>query len=176
MAKEIIQETVFESGSLANIKLWLGAALVQVAIAEVLSLFCGWLPDMKFSNYLATTVWEPYAPCYSGAALLLGFYISPVVMKGKGARSTWLIGVLWIAYGFFDSARTWVPGWPNEPSRWVYAAANLFGTMEQCGESKCMSELIFTAPGAIAIAYSAGALAYKLWRRVAGARSASRTA
>jgi len=163
----MIQPPITEPGSLSKLWTWLRAVGLQLFVAEFVSFFCGWLPEVKFSSNFTNTGWEPYSPAITCAALALGFYLSPVVLKTKGAASTWMIGVLWLCYGFFETAKGWSPASSDQPTRWAYAATNLFGKTDQCSGSDCMGELFFTTPCSVAVAYSIGAIAYRCWQRVA---------
>jgi hypothetical protein len=162
----VIQAPTTDLSSLSKLWTWLRAVAVQFVVAEALSFFCGWLPEVKFSRYLINTSWEPYSPAITCAAFALGCYLSPVIFKMKGAASTWIIGVLWRGYGFLDMARNWSSTWSSQPSRWAEASINLFGKTEQCGATECLGELMFTAPCAVAMAYSMGAITYICWQRV----------
>jgi hypothetical protein len=161
-----IQEPVSEGGSLAPVKRWLGAVILQFVIAEVVSFFCGWLPEIKFGPQLQNSGWEPYSIFITIAALILGFYLSPVILKGKGAAWTWIVGVLWLAFNFFDLAKDWSPGWSSAADRWAYAVNDLFGKTGQCSGSECLGELIVTTPCSVAVAYSAGALVFRAWKAI----------
>jgi len=161
-----IQESVPEGGSLAPVKRWLGAVILQFVFAEVVSFLCGGLPEAKFQQRFADNNLGAFAPFITCAGLILGFYLSPIIMKGKGAAWTWLIGILLLAYGISKLAIHWSPQETSEPTRWAYAVANVFGNPDQCDRTGCVNEMIFTTPCSVAVAYSIGAIVFRGWEMV----------
>jgi hypothetical protein len=74
----------------------------------------------------------------------------------RAALWVWVLGFYWLLLGVWDLSRHWSPAWDYHPTRWSFAAANLFGP--DCGDTECLWELLVTYPFAASVVYSVFAL------------------
>ena len=108
------------------------------------SIIIGFLPEAFLSRYYVNTGIEPFVPAIAVTGLALG-----IAFSGRGARWTWIFGLLWLAVGVYAS--------PSDGS-WAHAMGNLFARTSACSDSECIGELLFTMPSVASVAYSVGAL------------------
>lgn len=108
------------------------------------SFIVGFLPEAFLSRYYVNTGIEPFAPAIAATGLALG-----IAFSGRGARWTWIFGLLWLGVGVYES---------RGGGSWAHAMANLFGPTSACSDSECLGELLFTMPSVASVAYSVGAL------------------
>jgi hypothetical protein len=144
---------------------WLVYLLLHCFVAVIVSALIGFFPEAYFGNLYHNTRIEPFLPVIGITALLLGYFASPR-LGSKAAVFTWIFGVAWIIYGFYDMGRYWEASWSTQPTRWSYVIANLFGKGDKCSGSECLGELVFTMPLVTTCTYSLGAALSKLRRRV----------
>lgn len=131
--------------------------VVQYFVAVAGGMIVGFLPEALLSRAYYNTGLEPYSPAIALTAFLLGYFISPRVRKGQAATFVWVVGLLWLMYGMYDSVGYWSASWSPEKTRWGYMLANLFGPTAKCGGSECAGELLFTTPFTASVTYSIAA-------------------
>ncbi len=131
--------------------------LAQYLVAVAGAMIIGFLPEALLSRAYYNTGIEPYSPAIALTAFLLGYFVSPRVRKGQAATFVWVVGLLWLIYGMYDSVGYWSASWSPEKTRWAYMLADLFGPTDKCSGSECMGELIFTTPFAASVMYSIAA-------------------
>jgi hypothetical protein len=124
----------------------------------VVHVFVGLFPEGAFSRYIDPRL-EPFGPIVALTTVAIGYFFSQKIAT-RAATSVWIVGVLWMSYGIYDSTSTWSREWSTQPTRWSYATANLFSL--HCSGTECLGELIFTIPFVAAIAYTLGAWLRKL--------------
>jgi hypothetical protein len=142
-----------------NVKEWLKAVMVQSFVAAFGSIVIGFFPELLTEKLTSNSVFEPYSPAIAVVALLLGYFFSFRVLKMTGATFTWIVGLLWLGFGVYDTAHGWNASWSVEPTRWQYVVANLFGKTSQCSGTECLGEFIYTTPCIALFMYSLGAVA-----------------
>jgi hypothetical protein len=142
-----------------NVKEWLIAVMVQSFVAAFGSMVIGFFPELLTEKLTSNSAFEPYSPAIAVVALLLGYFFSFRVWEMKGATSTWIVGLVWLGFGVYETAHGWNASWSVEPTVWQYVVANLFGKTSQCSGTECLGELIFTTPCIALFMYSLGAVA-----------------
>jgi hypothetical protein len=135
----------------------LGLLLLHWVFLTVASMTIGLFLEAVLGRFWTDTVLEPFAPGIALAAFLTGYFVVSGSNRSRAATWTWIVGVLWLAYGIYDAARFWDPRFYLERSRWMYAYANLFTPPPRCSASECLGELIFTMPFTASVMYSIGA-------------------
>jgi hypothetical protein len=139
---------------------WVAHYFVAVAGGMII----GFLPEALVSRMYYNTGLEPYSPMIAVTAFLLGYFAAGRIFSGRAATFVWIIGLVWIVFGIYDTTRYWSASWSPEKTRWGYALANLFGPTVKCSGSECLAELFFTTPLTASITYSVGAYLRK-WRK-----------
>ena len=153
-------EKVWLGSERDHIPLWLRTLLSLVAqyvVAVGGAMIIGLLPEAYLSRFYYNTDLNPYSPAIALAALVLGYLVSVRIRKGQAATFVWVVGLLWLAFGMYDSTRNWSASWSPEKTRWAYIVANFLGPTYACSGSECLNELFFTTPFTASIAYSIGA-------------------
>jgi hypothetical protein len=136
---------------------WPIALLGQFIVAVVGGMALGFLPEAAASSLYYNTTFEPYSPMMAISAFALGYFASPLILKGRAARFTWVLGFVWLLFGMWDQTRYWSAGWSQQNTRFGYALAHLFGRSDKCSDSECIAELLFTTPFAASVMYSVAA-------------------
>lgn len=131
--------------------------LAQYFVAVVGAMIIGFLPEVLLSRGYYNTAFAPFSPAIASIAFFLGYFASPRIRKGQAAAFVWVVGLLWLIYGMYDSVGYWSASWSPEKTRWSYMLANLFGPTDKCSGSECIGELIFTTPFAASVMYSLAA-------------------
>src|ERR1700733_8322102 len=147
------------NGFAHNVTEWLIAVIVESVVAVFGSIVIGFFPELLTESLINISVFHPYSPAIAVIALLLGYFFSFRVLKMKGATFTWIVGLLWLGFGVYDTARGWNASWSVEPTSWQYVVANLFGKTSQCSGTECLGEFIYTTPSIALFMYSLGAVA-----------------
>ena len=133
------------------------AVIGQFVLAVIVSAVPGLLLDALLDSHYHNLFLDKNWPVPAIFALLLGYFLDPPVTRRIGATSVWIVGLLWLGAGIWDTSSGWSPKWSTEPSRWVYMVHSLFGKTTQCSGSECMGELVFTMPFIVSVTYSLGA-------------------
>jgi hypothetical protein len=136
---------------------WLALLFLHCFFLAAASITVGFFLEVALGSYLVNTRLEPFAPMIALVALLTGYFVVSPGKKRRAASWTWLVGVLWLAFGIYDTASGWDASWSHEKSRWSYAYANLFAPPPRCSGSECLGEAIFTMPFTASVMYSIGA-------------------
>ena len=136
---------------------WPISCVVHYLVAVVGGMLLGFLPEAVASRMYYNTGLEPYSPMIAVAAFLLGYFAASRILNARAATFVWIIGLVWIVFGIYDTTRYWSASWSPEKTRWGYALANLFGPTLRCSGSDCLGELFFTTPFTASITYSVGA-------------------
>jgi len=137
--------------------MWLFAVIAQFVLAVIVSAVPGILLEAFLDSQFHNSFLDNYWLLPALIALLLGYFLDPPVTKRVGAPWVWIVGLLWLAVGIWETSSGWSPAWSTEPNRWIYMAHSLFGKTAQCSGSECMSELVFTMPFIASVTYSLGA-------------------
>jgi hypothetical protein len=138
-------------------KEWLLLLLLHCGFLAVASVTLGFFLEITFGHYWVDTPLEPFSPMIALVAVFSGYFVVGRGQSRHAAAWTWTVGVLWLAYGIYDTARGWDPSWSHENTRWAYAYANLFAPPPRCSGSECLGEAIFTMPFTASVMYSIGA-------------------
>ncbi|MGA3264584.1 MAG: hypothetical protein ABSC47_11130 [Terracidiphilus sp.] len=141
----------FKHSLFHKVGIWLFALFGQFFLAVILSTVLGFFPEVVFDSRIQNTALAPFFPVIAIVALLLGYFLHPVVTKRIGATSVWIVGLLWLGYGIWETSSGWSPSWSAEPTRWSYMAHNLFGKTPQCSATECLGELIYTIPFVVSV-------------------------
>jgi hypothetical protein len=142
---------------MADYDSWAKSLFLHYLVGVVGGMVIGFLPEAELSRIYYNTGLEPYAPAIAITALLLGYFVSVHIGKGRAATSAWVLGLLWMFFGIYDTTRYWSASWSVEKTRWGYVLANLFGPTLKCSGSECLGELFFTTPFTASVTYSIGA-------------------
>jgi hypothetical protein len=139
---------------------WLTLLLLHCVFLAVISMAVGLFLEAALGRYWVDTGLEPFAPMIALVALLTGYFAVSPGKRQRAAAWTWTVGVLWLAFGIYDTAwgsDAWNPMWSNQKTRLAYVIANLFSSTNKCRDSECIGELIFTIPFTASVMYSIGA-------------------
>jgi hypothetical protein len=123
----------------------------------------GFFLEASLSHLWINTGLEPYSPMIAFVALFSGYFVVSRMSSGQSQHAAawiWTIGVVWLAFGIYDTAwgsDAWDARWSPEKTRFAYVIANLFGPTDRCSGSECLGELIFTTPFTATVLYSIGA-------------------
>jgi hypothetical protein len=143
---------------------WPLSLVAHYFVAVAGGMIIGFLPEALVSRMYYNTGLEPYSPMIAVTAFLLGYFAAGRIFSGRAATFVWIIGLVWIVFGIYDTTRYWSASWSPEKTRWGYALANLFGPTVKCSGSECLAELFFTTPLTASITYSVRAYLRK-WRK-----------
>ncbi len=143
-------------------ELWPVSLIAHYLVAVAGGMMIGALPEAFLSRLYYNTGLEPFAPTIAITALLLGYFVSHRVFRARAATWTWIIGLLWLAFGIYDETKFWSASWSSEKTRAGYALAEFFGPASKCGDSECLCEVFYTMPFVASVMYSLGAY---LWKR-----------
>ena len=127
---------------------------VHFFVAEILGFVVGLLPQLAIDRFVRDKWYEPFVPGMALTAILLGYFLSRFIGRGRGAVWVWAIGFLFIA--------PWIYSGLQSKHGWDWMMRNIFGPTKACNETECMGELFATIPFVISVAYSIGALLRKL--------------
>jgi len=152
-----IEATTSESGSASSVGHTVKLAFLHWVVGTAASVLIGFLPEAFLSRYYFDTRIEAFSPAIAGTAFILGIGFSGRFKNGRGAAWVWVFGLLWLAIGIDGLQASWNPAWSTQRSSWQYAMVNLFGPTSACSASECLSELAYTMPFAVSVAYSIGA-------------------
>lgn len=130
---------------------------VQYVVAVAGAMIIGFGPEAVLGRAYYNTYLEPYSPAIALIGFLLGYFVSPRVRKGKAATFVWVVGLLWLIYGMYDSVGYWSASWSPEKTRLGYILANFFGPTDKCSATECAGEFLFTTPFTASVAYSIAA-------------------
>jgi hypothetical protein len=90
-------------------------------------------PEALISRVYYNTGLEPYSPAIAASSFLLGYFVGYRLLSLRAASWPWLIGIMWLLFGFHELTSYWHASWSPEKTSWGYALANLFGPTLKCG-------------------------------------------
>jgi hypothetical protein len=154
------EEKAWFGGDRSHIPSWMRFSVslaVQCFVAVVGAMVIGFPLEALLERGYDNTGLAAYSPAIAFTAFLLGAFVSRRIRKGQAANFVWVIGLLWMMCGMFDSMNGWSASWSPEKTRWGYMLAELFGPTNKCSDSECLFELLFTTPFTASITYSIGA-------------------
>ncbi len=137
------EKKLSKSEKFNSVKYTLMFAFLYWAAATGTTFAIGFLPEAFLSRYYINTGIEPFAPVIAAIGLALG-----IAFSGRGARWTWLFGLLWLSIGIYEIRGS---------GSWAHAMETLFAPTSACSDSECLGELLFTMPSVASVAFSVGA-------------------
>src|SRR5215467_112689 len=82
---------------------WIAHYFVAVAAGMII----GFLPEALVGQTYYNTGLEPYSPMIAVTAFLLGYFAAGRILNGRGATLVWIIGLVWMLFGIYDTTRYW---------------------------------------------------------------------
>lgn len=127
--------------------------------AVFVSFIVGFFPEGLVEGWYQNTPLQAFVPCMSTVAILLGIFVArSSSLADKRARWAWIPGLFWFGFGVHDilfagngvlQTGAWVGSTPFR-----FLLDNLFGGTSKCGDTECLSELMYTMPLVVSTAYS----------------------
>ncbi len=135
-------------------------------VCFALSLPVGGSLEYFLEPHILATRLVAFFPAIAFVAFISGIFISPLVLRGRGAIWIWIVGLIFLLAGVREVWSGWNPAWSTHKTVWQDVAAELFGRGSDCSGSECLYELFSTMPFAVSLSYSVGALIRRLVNRL----------
>jgi hypothetical protein len=117
-------------------KEWLLLLLLHCVFLAVVSMTVGLLLEAALGHFWTDTILEPFAPLMALVALFSGYFVVSRGQSHHAATWTWTFGIVWLAFGIYDTTRGWEASWSPEKTHWAYAFANLFAPPSRCSATE----------------------------------------
>ena len=148
-------------------------AIASLIVGPVIVFMVVGIADGIFGNSPLKPIFERGGlanPFIWGPGFVLGFLVNRII-SGRFACWVWPLGVVWLAYGIWDSVHLYDPRWYQgcSASENVVNAFFILNSRKCGGGSSTLAGILFTLPAVNTIAYSLGAwlglLSKRRWDR-----------